>query len=75
MEPAAGERRIVSGEPDCGSTITDQPSVSVSWQGGGTPPASLSLYYGCTAPALAAMKAALRSAPEALPIAAMIGKH
>jgi hypothetical protein len=73
--PAAGERRIVSGEPDCGSMITDQPSASVSWQGGGMPPASLSLYYGCTAPALAAMKAALRSAPEALPVAAMIGKH
>jgi hypothetical protein len=73
--PAAGERRVASGEPDCGSTITDQPSVSVSWEGGGTPPASLSLYYGCTAPALAAMKAALRSAREALPIAVMIGKH
>jgi hypothetical protein len=73
--PTAGERRIVSGEPDCGSMITDQASASVSWQGGSVPPASLSLYYGCAAPALAAMNAALRSAPEALPIAAMIGKH
>lgn len=73
--PASGEHRIESGSADCGSMITDQSSASVSWQGGGTSPASLSLYYGCTAPALAAMKAALRSAPEALPIAALIGKH
>jgi hypothetical protein len=39
------------------------------------PPASLSLYYGCTAPALEAIKAALRAAPEMLPVAAYIGKH
>lgn len=73
--PAVGERRLDSGNPDCQASITDQAGAAVSWQGGGASPASLSLYYGCTAPALAAMKAALRSAPEALPIAALIGKH
>lgn len=72
--PAGGERRIISGETDCGSMITDQPSASVSWIGGGAP-ASLSLYYGCTAPSLAALKQAVRGAPEALPIAGYIGKH
>jgi hypothetical protein len=75
FRPTDGERRIASGEADCGSMITDQPSAAVTWSGGDAPPASLSLYYGCTAPDLAAMKTALRSAPEALPIAAYIGKH
>jgi len=73
--PAGGERRIAPGEADCGPAMTDQPSVSVSWQGGGAPPVSLSLYYGCAAPALKAMKAALRAAPDALPIAMMIGRR
>jgi hypothetical protein len=72
--PATGERLIQSGEAECGSMITDQPSASVAWTGGGAP-ASLSLYYGCTAPALAALKTAVRAAPEALPIGAMIGKR
>ena len=75
FRPADGERRIASGEADCGSMITDQPSAAVTWSGGDAPPASLSLYYGCTAPQLAAMKAALRAAPEALSIASYVGRH
>jgi len=70
--PTDGERRIVSGAPECGATMTDQPSASISWTGGGAP-AHLSLYYGCTAPSLAALKQAVRAAPEALPIATYIG--
>lgn len=73
--PAEGEHRIASGDPDCGAMMTDQPSAAVTWSGGDAPPASLSLYYGCTAPELGAMKAALRSALEALPIAAYVGRH
>jgi hypothetical protein len=73
--PAGGERRIASGDPNCGAMMTDQPGATVEWSGGDAPAASLSLYYGCTAPELGAMKAALRAAPEALPIAAMIGRH
>jgi hypothetical protein len=73
--PADGERRIQSGSAECGQLITDQPSAAVTWSGGEAPPATLSLYYGCTAPALAAMKAALRGAPEMLPIGGFIGKH
>lgn len=73
--PATGERRIESGSADCGAMMTDQSSVSVSWQGGGAAPASLSLYYGCTAPDLAAMKQALGKAADALPIAALIARR
>jgi hypothetical protein len=75
FRPAGGERRIAPGSPDCGRIITDQAGASVTWSGGEGPPAALSLYYGCTAPALAAMKRALRSAPEALPVGALIARH
>jgi hypothetical protein len=74
FRPAEGEHRIASGDPDCGAMMTVQPSAAVTWSGGDAPPASLSLYYGCTAPELGAMKAKLRAAPEALPNAAYIGK-
>jgi hypothetical protein len=73
--PPSGERRIAPGEDACGPTITDQPGASVNWSGGGAAAAGLSLYYGCGAPALAAMKAALRAAPDALPIGAFVAKH
>jgi hypothetical protein len=73
--PADGERRIAAGEADCGAMMTDQPGAAVDWSGGDAPPARLSLYYGCTAPALAAMKTALRAAPEALPIGGFVASH
>ncbi|HEU4960558.1 MAG TPA: DUF6438 domain-containing protein [Sphingomonas sp.] len=73
--PADGERRIAAGNADCGQVITDQPGAAVTWSGGDAPPATLSLYYGCTAPELAAMKQALHAAPEALPIGGFVAKH
>ena len=73
--PAEGERNIAPGAAACGATMTDQASATVKWSGGSTAPAQLSLYYGCTAPALAAMKTALRAAPEALPIGGFVASH
>jgi len=71
--PAEGERRVAPGETECGPGMTDQPGVTVGWSGGNAAPARLSLYYGCMAHRLAAMKTALRTAPDALPIGPMIG--
>jgi hypothetical protein len=72
----SGERAIQPGSPDCGPAATDMSSVTVRWSGDATPAATLTLYYGCSAPALAAMKQALRDAPGLLPIAPLIGaKH
>jgi hypothetical protein len=51
---------------------TDHPSVTVSWVQG-SHAYQLGFYYGCRDAGNAAMARALESAPELLPIGALIG--
>ncbi|QNM82747.1 hypothetical protein H8M03_12285 [Sphingomonas sabuli] len=68
-----GERRVA--DPNCGGRLaTDMPSVDVTWTQKG-PSSHLYVYYGCNREANRAMFEALRTAPEALPIAAFIGSR
>lgn len=67
-----GERALVPGRPGCERAATDQPSVEITWSDGD----HLQAYYGCNMETNRAMFAALRHAPQLLPIAAFIdGKH
>ncbi len=69
--PKEAEALYQMGTPLCGGPmVSDMPSVDVVWSelSGGSQ--HLNLYYGCGPQE---MRAALRSAPEALPIAAFIG--
>jgi hypothetical protein len=72
--PASGAVRYEMGSDNCGPAPTDMPSADVTWSSRTGSSETLHFYFGCKArnPALAA---ALQSAPEALPIADLIGKH
>ena len=72
--PESGEVRYEMGSEACGAAITDQPSVDVTWASEIGASRHLYFYYGC-ARDNQALADALRSAPEALPIAEMIGKR
>lgn len=65
-----GERLVRPGTPGCNNAPTDMPAIDVRWSGAA--PAHLSFYNGCRL-GNETLAEALRSAPEALPIAAMIG--
>ncbi len=68
--PSEGEKLYQMGTPLCdGPMVSDMPSVDVVWSEASGGRQHLNLYYGCGSDA---MKTALRSAPEALPIAAFI---
>lgn len=67
-----GSENISHGHARCRMAATDHPSVSVSWVSGRAAD-RLAFYYGCRDAQNAAMARALESAPELLPIAAMIG--
>jgi len=72
--PESGEVRFDMGSEKCGAAITDQPSVDVTWTSEIGSSEHLYFYYGCAGDNQA-LADALRSAPEALPIAEMIGKR
>lgn len=69
-----GERLIQPGKAECKAMVTDQPGVDVRWQPALAPAAHLGVYYGCDGMRHRAMFDALRAAPNALPVAAFIGK-
>lgn len=69
--PSEGEKLYQMGTPLCGGPmVSDMPSVDVVWSEASGGRQHLNLYYGCGPQE---MRAALRSAPGALPIAAFIG--
>jgi hypothetical protein len=70
----ARDREFGEGKADCEQVATDAPGVRVRWQGalGGT---SLSFYYGCRGTEASRVAADLRTVPDLLPIADLIGKR
>jgi hypothetical protein len=68
-----GVRAVTPGSADCGQTVTDMPSVNVSWSGASAD--RLDFYYGCRAPANQTLADTLRAAPELLPIGDYIGSR
>jgi len=68
--PRDNEALYQMGTPLCtGAMVSDMPSVDVVWSEASGGRQHLNLYYGCGPQE---MRAALRSAPDALPIAAFI---
>lgn len=70
--PTQGERVIEPGSEACGNAATDMPSVEVRWSELSGASQRLSYYFGCRMED-SAMRDALRTAPDALPIAELIG--
>jgi hypothetical protein len=65
----------LTGPDGCGSRFaTDLPGVVVRWSGAERP-AMLRVNYGCDAQSHARLFRALRSAPDVLPVAALIGRN
>ncbi len=69
-----GERLVQPGTPDCRNAPTDMPGIDVHWTELSGAHDHLAFYRGCRT-GNEAMAAALARAPEALPIAALIGKR
>jgi len=68
--PRDGEALYHMGTPLCGGPmVSDLPSADVTWTEVSGATQHLSLYYGCGSPA---MRDAVRSAPDALPIAKLV---
>jgi len=67
--PKAAETLLQPGSPGCANAPTDMPSVDIVWSEASGGRQHLNAYYGCGPQA---MRAALRAAPDALPIAAFI---
>jgi hypothetical protein len=74
FRPAIGDRLVQPGKPGCEHQATDLPSVDIHWTGMGRQLRRLYFYYGCNMEANAKMAEALGNAPDALPIATMIGE-
>lgn len=68
--PKDAETVLQPGQPGCENAPTDMPSVDIVWSELSGGRQHLNVYYGCGSQE---MRAGLRSAPEALPIAAFIG--
>jgi Domain of unknown function (DUF6438) len=73
--PARGELRYEPGTPRCPRPVTDLPSVDIRWTGAGRAAGHLYFYFGCDPAAHKAMADALGNAPDALPVAALIGER
>ena len=67
--PKEAETVLQPGSPGCENAPTDMPSVDIVWSEASGGRQHLNAYYGC---GTQAMRAALRAAPDALPIAAFI---
>jgi hypothetical protein len=70
LRPASGERRY-AGEA-CETMATDLPSAEITWRAADLQ--SLYFYFGCDMERNRAIAERLRSAPDLLPIAGMIGR-
>ncbi len=70
--PRSGTVRVAPGTPACGQHATDMPSVEVQWDGKAGHRA-FSYYFGCDRARSPGVADALGSAPDLLPIAALIG--
>ncbi|USU08225.1 DUF6438 domain-containing protein [Sphingomonadaceae bacterium OTU29MARTA1] len=68
--PKEAETVLQPGQPGCENAPTDMPSVDIVWSELSGGRQHLNVYYGCGSQE---MRAGLRSAPEALPIAGFIG--
>jgi hypothetical protein len=68
------ERLWQPGKPGCEMAPTDMPGVDVRWSEASGGSQHLTFYYGC-AREQPAMAAALRAAPDLLPIGDLIGKR
>lgn len=68
--PKDAETVLQPGQPGCENAPTDMPSVDIVWSEASGGRQHLNVYYGCGPQE---MRAGLRSAPAALPIAAFIG--
>jgi hypothetical protein len=73
--PATGEKRFRGGEPGCEQIATDMPSVDVVWTRAIGDSQALYYYFGCDMEKNRAMAEALGGAPDALPIADLIGEQ
>ena len=72
--PASGDVRYAPGEPNCANAPTDMPSATVTWNSNtGAAPQTLTYYYGCRGGQGQAIGDTLRTAPDLLPIADLIG--
>ncbi|MBC9033041.1 hypothetical protein IAG41_11605 [Sphingomonas sp. JC676] len=71
--PASGGVRYAPGEPNCQNAPTDMPSVDVTWTRAIGDSQHLYFYFGCGRTANPGMRDALGHAPDALPIAELIG--
>lgn len=70
--PRSGAVRVLPGAPGCGLHATDMPSVEIQWDGKAGHRA-FSYYFGCDRTRNPGVADALGSAPDLLPIAALIG--
>jgi hypothetical protein len=68
--PKDAEAVLQPGQPGCENAPTDMPSVDIVWSEASGGRQHLNVYYGCGSQE---MRAGLRAAPAALPIAAFIG--
>ncbi|WP_448663391.1 DUF6438 domain-containing protein [Sphingomonas sp. CJ20] len=73
--PASGDVRYAPGEPRCANAATDMPSVEVRWTRAIGDSQGLYYYFGCNLGTKRPIADALGQAPDALPIAAMIGER
>lgn len=71
--PESGAVRYAPGEANCGSAPSDMPSVDVTWTRAMGGSQALHFYYGCEREKNRAMRDALGSAPDMLPIEALVG--
>ncbi len=72
--PEGGEVRYEMGSANCGPAPTDMPSMDVAWTSQTGSSQQLHFYLGCKMKN-ADLAAALRAAPDVLPIADLIGKR
>lgn len=72
---SANQADYEQGGANCKQVATDMPSVTVTFREGAATPQTFRYYYGCRGPENAAFAESLRRAPDALPIAAFIGKR
>lgn len=74
--PASGERLYPQGTALCGEErVSDMPGVDVRWTAPDGAGQHIEFDFGCDLAGKAAMRDALRRAPDALPIAAFVRPH
>ncbi len=73
--PESGEVRYAPGESRCTNAATDMPSVDVRWTRAIGDSQHLYYYFGCNLGEKRPIADALGHAPDALPIAALIGER